>query len=83
MFVGTGVGGRFFLFIFYLLRGVNVRGHWRGRACVRACAGVVFCMILLNSLIEVKTEGQTGRAGRVPLTFVLQVKIICPLLRGK
>ena len=33
-------------------------------------------MILLNSLIEVKTEGQTGRAGRVPLTFVLQVRMI-------
>ena len=36
-------------------------------------SGVVFSMIILNSLIEMGSPGQTGKAGRVPLTFICQL----------
>ena len=36
-------------------------------------SGVVFAMILLNSLIEISSPGKTGIKGKIPLTFLCQV----------
>jgi membrane associated rhomboid family serine protease len=40
-------------------------------------SGVVFSMIILNSLIEMGQPGQSGTAGRIPLTFLCQICLWC------
>ena len=40
-------------------------------------SGVVFAFILLNSLIEIGSEGSTGLKGKIPLTFLCQIFLWC------
>ena len=40
-------------------------------------SGVVFSMIILNSLIEMGSPGQTGSVGKIPLTFLCQICLWC------
>lgn len=40
-------------------------------------SGVLFALLMLQSLVEAKTEGSTGSKGRIPLTFIVQAVLWC------
>ena len=40
-------------------------------------SGVVFSMIILNSLIEMGNPGRSGTVGKIPLTFLCQICLWC------
>lgn len=48
-----------------------------GDAIQLGASGVVFSMIILNSLIEVGNPGRTGRVQTIPLTFICQIFLWC------